>query len=177
MMMSPGLRVDLGYPDEDLIIRSYGSMPYPGSSSGDYPHTRGYKGSLLPFKGPISKGLLPVVAGKTQYIHVVLPPQSRIGCTAYHIMASAIMVCTNMHTKTTVQIASICLFETQCGAPNLDLLPSFPTILGTEGFFGHFLAQKRAKNGPKSGGRVTISTPTIRFWTPQKCAKMCIFRP
>ena len=66
-MMSPGLRVDYGYPGEDLIIRSYGSMPYPGSTSGDYPHIPGYKGTLPPFKGPNSKGLLPVVAGKTMY--------------------------------------------------------------------------------------------------------------
>ena len=55
MMMSPGLRVDLGYPDEDLIIRSYGSMLYPGSSSGDYPHIGEGGGYTPSFKGLTSK--------------------------------------------------------------------------------------------------------------------------
>ena len=40
--------------------------------------------------------------------------------------------------------------------------------------------QKTPKNdhfwGSPRGGRVTISTPTSRFWTPEKSAKMCIFR-
>ena len=84
-MMSPGLRVDYGYPGEDLILRSYGSMPYPGSTSGDYPHVRGYRGPTPPFKGPNSKGLLPVVAGKTQYYACSIPPPKpdRVYCVPH----------------------------------------------------------------------------------------------
>ena len=97
MMMSPGLRVDLGYPDEDLIIRSYGSMLYPGSSSGDYPHTRGYKGSLPPFKGPNSKGPLPQVAGKTQYYacSIPAPKPDRVSCVPHPGMRRDVWIQTN----------------------------------------------------------------------------------
>ena len=78
MMMSPGLRVGLGYPDEDLIIKSYGSMPYPGSSSRDYPHIGEGGGYTPPFKGLNTKASLPQVAGKTLY-YICSTPRPKAG--------------------------------------------------------------------------------------------------
>ena len=49
----------IGISDDDLIIRSYGSMPYPGSSSRDYPHVREGGGDTPPFKGLNTKGVMP----------------------------------------------------------------------------------------------------------------------